>query len=61
MGAKKKVHSTKRKNVRDFLNDNPLAKIVVILDTRSSEDGDIVTHSTGDYLSTDQLGPVCPG
>jgi hypothetical protein len=43
----------------DFLNNNPLAKIVITLVSHSTQDGEIITHTDVDgTISTDELGPV---
>jgi hypothetical protein len=41
-----------------FLEDNPFAKIVIILSTHSSEDGQFVTNVTKASVYTDVIGPV---
>jgi hypothetical protein len=41
-----------------FLQDNPLAKIVIILDSHSSQDGQIVTKVAPDLTHSDILGRV---
>ena len=39
-----------------FLQDNPLAKIVIILDTHSAQDGQIISKVVRATVSTDILG-----
>lgn len=53
----------KRKNapLAQFLQANPLAKIVIIVDSHSSQDGQIVTRVEGDHTYSDYLGEVSPG
>jgi len=57
MCSKTKLNAAKKKKASQFLETNPLAKIVVVLDSHSASDGDIFTGAS----SSDQLGPVCPG
>ena len=41
-----------------FLQKNPLAKIVLILDTDSVHDGQLVTHMADQCTHSDYLNPV---
>ena len=57
----KSIPVAKRQEVADFLQKYPLAKIVIILDTHSSQDGDLITHVTPEgTTSTDYFGSVRP-
>ena len=47
-----------RLDVGGFLQSNPLAKIVIVLDTHSVQDGQLSYHET-DSQYTDWLGNVC--
>jgi hypothetical protein len=51
------------KEAKDFFEQNPLAKIVILLDTHTAQDGQfLVKVTTGakgqTYMHTDTLGPV---
>ena len=54
--AKSKARHNKA--VEKFLGENPLAKIVIILDTHSAQDGQIIAKMEGEYTYTDTLGKV---
>lgn len=54
---KKKV--AKKREVGDFLEKNPLAKIVILIDTHSLDDGSLVCGESGGYTYSDTLGQVC--
>ena len=56
LGKKKK--STSQKLTR-FLQANPLAKIIIVVDTHSSQDGLLVEKIEKNMTSTDLLGKVC--
>jgi hypothetical protein len=47
-----------RPSVGDFLEKHSLAKIVIIVDTHSSQDGQIITQVTPDWVSSEILGKV---
>ena len=51
----------KQKGVEEFLVLNPLAKIVIVLDTHSTQGGDLVNKVTGNMVESDTIGPVCAG
>ena len=46
------------KVTQSFLKTNPLAKIVIVLDTHTVQDGQFITKVTNDSIESDVLGPV---
>lgn len=46
------------KKLATFLKKNPFAKIVIIVDTHSSQDGQIVTRIAKNSVYSDILGKV---
>lgn len=59
MARTAKVDATKKKAAVAFLKENPLAKIVVIIDSHTDKDGHIFVCVEGKDSYADNLGPVC--
>jgi len=55
LGARRKAAD---KVTQSFLKTNPLAKIVIILDTHTAQDGQFITKITKNSMESDVLGPV---
>ena len=58
LGARTGKKVAKRKNVSAFLAKNPLAKIVIVIDTHSCEDGTLVCGEEKGFIYSDVLGQV---
>jgi len=56
LGAKRK----KDPALAAFLKANRLAKIVILVDSHSTQDGTVVTKIKGDHTFSDALGQVSP-
>ena len=59
LGGKKKNLAKKDKGALSlFLQTNPRAKIVIIVDTHSTQDSQLMFKIKGEHIYSDYLGPV---
>ena len=62
LGKVKPLAKAKLQRVTTFLKENPLAKIVIVVDSHACQDGFIVVNTgPGTDVDTNELGGVRPG
>ena len=57
-GAPPEAKVPNSKRAKEFLVKNPLAKIIILVDTHSCQDGMIISGERGGYFYSEYLGNV---
>lgn len=57
-GALPEAKVPNSKKAKEFLVKNPLAKIIILVDTHSAQDGTIITGQKDGYVYSEYLGNV---